>query len=217
MSELIGRELSSMILSYGREVKEIVRGLREGVEFLNTMRSGEAMEVLARSIRADTRADNIRRDIILKVGTSIKEGYIREWVARLIRRLDLVAESSKEAARYLTIIPYLEIPVELRDVVESLSKLAAEGMDLVLDGLEALIEGDEERAAAHASRVEEIEERADDALVNGRRLLIKYGERMRNAALIVLIRDFIESIEKITDYAEDAADYIRTLALRLAA
>jgi len=58
LSELIGRELSSMILSYGREVKEIVRGLREGVEFLNTMRSGEAMEVLARSIRADKEGHN---------------------------------------------------------------------------------------------------------------------------------------------------------------
>ena len=47
-----------------------------------------------------------------------------------------------------------------------------------------------------------------------RKLLLDYGGKVENPALIVLLRDFIEALENIIDFAEDAADYIRILALK---
>ena len=213
--ELLSKELISDIINYARKVRTVVKALRDGIKLLNNVRTGEAIRTLANGIRADTEADNIRRSIILKIGTEVRRGYVREWVARLIRRLDLVAESAKEASRYLTIIPYLEMPDEVRDVVEELSKLAMDSMDLILDGLEALFERDKSRAIGYADKVEEVEELADKVIVNGRKLLVMYGERITNPAIIIMVKDFLESLENITDYAEDAADYIRTLALRM--
>ena len=211
----LSEELVKDIIEYAKKVRTVIKSLREGIKLLNEVRPGEAIKRLADGIKADTEADNMRRSIVLKVSTDVREGYVREWIARLIRRLDLIAESAKEAARYLTIIPYLEIPNEIRNVIEELSKLSMTSIDLVIDGLEALIEGDRTRAIDYANRVEEVEEMADNAIVNGRKLLVMYGERLTNAALVIMVKDFLEALENITDYAEDAGDYIRTLALRM--
>ncbi len=203
------------LLEYAELVRGVVKGLRDGINLLNSMRAGAAMKALAEGIKLDTKADNIRREIILKTSTEVRHGYIREWIATLVRRLDLVSESAKEAARYLTIIPYLEIPIELRDVITELSRLDMESLDTVYMGLKALLEGDLRRAISYANKAEKIEEEGDNVIVHGRKLLLGLGNRVRNPALLIMLRDFMESLESITDYAEDAADYIRTLALRI--
>jgi len=212
---MLSEETIRSIINYARKVRTVVRSLRDGVKLLNSMRMGEAIRILANGIKADTEADNMRRDIIFRIGTEVRVGYVREWVARLIRRLDLVSESAKEASRYLTIIPYLEIPNEVRDVIEELSRLAMDSIDLVIDGLEALMEGDKTRAIRYADKVEEVEELTDNIIVNGRKLLVMYGQKINNPAIIIMVKDFMEALENITDYAEDAADYIRTIALRM--
>ena len=90
-----------------------------------------------------------------------------------------------------------------------------ESLDTVYMGIKALLEGDLGRAISYADKAEKIEEEGDNVIVHGRKLLVGLGNRIRNPALLIMLRDFMESLESITDYAEDAADYIRTLALRL--
>ena len=212
--EQIPSEIINLVLKYSKEVRNLVKCLRIGISMLNQVRVGEALRALSECIRADTRADKIRRDILYKIGTAIKDGNIRESIVRLIRRLDLISEWSKEASRYLTIIPYLEIPVELREKMEELSKYSLESVDVLVNAIEALLEGDMDRANAHASRVEQLEEEADEVDVVARKFLLAMGERISNPALVVMLRDFIESLESIVDYAEDAADYVRALVIR---
>ncbi|MEM2021137.1 MAG: hypothetical protein QXP80_02785, partial [Zestosphaera sp.] len=57
------------------------------------------------------------------------------------------------------------------------------------------------------------EEEADKTLVKGRQLLVKYGVTIKNPAVVLMVDKLIESLEGITDFAEDAGDYLRTLAL----
>ncbi|OYT47687.1 MAG: hypothetical protein B6U85_04675 [Desulfurococcales archaeon ex4484_42] len=207
-------EVRKYIIKYSSQVRDIVKFLREGIVLLNDVRVGEAMDSLAKAVRKDTEADATRREILYKLSTFIKDAAVRESISRLIRRLDLLSESSKEAARYLGIIPYLEIPMEIREKIEELSKLSLEAVDMLNLAIRALMEGDVETATSHANRVEEIEEEADEVNLIARKLLVASAMNIENSAIVVMLRDFIESLEGITDYAEDAADYVRVLALR---
>ncbi len=209
----IGEELSKLILEYAEAVNDIVRELREGISLLGSMRTGEAMESLASAIKADTKADNIRREILLKLRHA-KGGYVRERIAKLVRRLDLVSEQAKEAARDLTIIPYLELPAELKEIVDELSDEAEESAHAMIKSLRALMAEDVKSALKYAHKVEEIEEKADEIFLRGKRLVVKYGTKIKNSAVILMFFNFMQSLENITDYAEDAGDYIRTLAIR---
>ena len=211
---IIPEEITKSLLEYIELVYRITSDLRRGILLLNDIRVGEAMKVLSDGIRTDTRADEIRRRILFRIDEVIEDSNVKEALARLIRRFDLIAEQTKEAARYLTIIPYLEIPFDIRERIEEVSRLAAESIDLLVNAVKALIEGDNKKALSQATKVEELEERGDEVNMVTRRLLLDYGEKAPNPALIVLLRDFIEALENIIDFAEDAADYVRLLALK---
>lgn len=211
---IIPEEITKSLLEYIELVYRITSDLRRGILLLNDVRVGEAMKVLSDGIRTDTRADEIRRRILFRIDEVIEDSNVKEALARLIRRFDLIAEQTKEAARYLTIIPYLEIPFDIRERIEEMSRLAAESIDLLVNAVKALIEGDNKKALSQATKVEELEERGDEVNMVTRRLLLDYGEKAPNPALIVLLRDFIEALENIIDFAEDAADYVRLLALK---
>ncbi len=214
ISKHIPRDFSKLLSEYVVLVNKIVKGLRNSIKLLNEMRVGEALEQISECIKNDTRADNIRRKILYEISSYIEDDDIRESIVRLIRRFDLVAEWSKEASRYLSIIPYLEIPADIRDKIRKLSEYAVEAVDTLVDAVESLLDGDVEVAREHACRVEELEEKADEVNVAARKLLLNYGNSIRNPAFIVMLKDFIESLESIVDYAEDAADYVRALAIR---
>lgn len=211
---MIPEDLTKELLKYIELIGKIVGNLRKGILLLNDLRIGEAMKTLSEGIRTDTKADEVRRNILFKIDEAVKDSDVKEALARLIRRFDLISEQSKEASRYLTIIPYLEIPVRIRERIEEMSRLASESVDLLVNAVKALIEGDDKKALSQAIRVEEIEEKGDEVNMASRKLLLDYGGKVENPALIVLLRDFIEALENIIDFAEDAADYIRILALK---
>ena len=198
----MGEELSRLVLEYAEAVADIVKELRKGIRLLGSMRTGEAMESLASAIKADTKADNMRRGILLKL-TEAKGGYVRERVARLVRRLDLVSEQAKEAARDLTIITYLELPAELKEIVDELSDEAGKSTHTLIKSLSALIKGDTEAALKYANNVADVEEATDEIFLKGKRLVVKYGNKIRNPAVMLMFVNFLESLENITDYAED--------------
>ena len=209
----ISKDFAASIIDYAEEVLGIVQGLRQGINLLNLMNSGEAMRELANAIKSDTKADAMRREILITL-MNVRGGYVRERVARLIRRLDLVSEQAKEAARDLTLIPYLELPSDIKDVIDSLSKDIHESVKALTKSLAALMYGQPDKAVKYSRVVEELEEDADKVFLKGKRLLIKYEGKISNPAVILMLFNFMQSLENVTDYSEDAGDYIRTLAIR---
>ena len=209
----ISEKLATFILDYAEAVLGMVEELKIGIQLLNSMNVGAAMNELANAIRSDTKADDMRRRLLLEL-TTVKGGYIRERIARLLRRLDLVAEQTKEAARDLTLIPYFEIPASLKENIEKLTDDVHESVKTLMKSLEALMSNDIDTAIKCSRKVEDLEEDADRMFLNGKKLLIKHGEKIRNPAVVLMLFNFLQSLENVTDYSEDAGDYIRTLALR---
>ncbi len=208
------KEIAESILEYVKKVRDIVKYLSEGIVLLNQIRVGEALRALSKAIRTDTEADKIRRELFDKLTTLDVEPRVREDIMHLAKRFDVLSEWSKESARHLSIIPYLEIPAELRGRIEEMVKLALESANYLVEATKALIKGDLAKARTHAVKIEHIEEEADEVNVAARKLLVGLGRKIENPAVLIIIKDFIEALENITDTAEDAADCIRILAIR---
>ena len=173
-----------------------------------------AVKLLSASIRTDTEADQLRRQILLEVERRVDDVFLKNYLAKLLRMLDRVSEWIKKVSRYLDIIPYLEIPIELRKSIEELSKLDLKTIESIFNATRALIEEDRDAVFKYALEVEKIEEKADDILHIARKNLVVIESSIRNPALIVMLSGFIEALENVTDYAEDVADILRLIAMK---
>ena len=156
----------------------------------------------------------VQRQILLEVERRVDDAFLKNYLAKLLRMLDRVSEWIKKVSRYLDIIPYLEIPIELRKSIEELSKLDLKTIESIFNATRALIEGDRDAVFKYALEVEKIEEKADDILHIARKNLVVIESSIRNPALIVMLSGFIEALENVTDYAEDVADILRLIAMK---
>ena len=213
--QTIPRELASMIFNYFAKIRDMVRGFMKTLEALNSMDLSNAYRSLEQSIAMDTEADEIRRSILERMGGNSLDAKTRDDVARLLRMMDKSSEWIKEALRYLDVIPYLEIPSEIRRDIEELAKLNLEAVETLGKALSKLMSGEDGDVHKLCVAVERIEEKGDEVVHRVRKNMVKYGAKLASAALTVLLMDFVKSLENALDYAEDVADILRVLALRI--
>ena len=203
-----------MIADYFSKVYEMVEGFMKALNALNVMDVQNAYKYLEDSIRKDTEADEIRRSILEELSKDSVEPQVKDDIARLLRMIDRMSEWIKEALRYLDIVPYLEIPQELRSNIERMAKLNLEAVRTIHEAVDKLVEGRYGEVYELCARVEKIEEEGDEVMHSGRKNLLKYGSKIGNPALVIMLRDFLKSLENSMDYSEDIADMLRVIAVR---
>jgi len=176
-------------------------------------KGGEVAKYFSLVTKHDTEGGRLRKRIIERIGIAEIPSRIRVFLLFLLRRLDGVADFTKGSARFLPIIPFLELPAEIREGIERLSKVNIEAVITLYSSIKMLSEGNYELAIKYSFRVEGLEEEAVKETMRCRRPIMKYGGSVANPGLPINTGDFIESLELISDQAEDAADIIKALAL----
>ena len=129
--------------------------------------------------------------------------------------LDRVAEWAKESIRYLDLIPYLEIPSPIKETIHDMIKTAVKGIEKIIEALELMRKGEYSSIIELCKEVEAVEEKVDELLHNARKSMVVYSNKIQNQAIVMFLKDFIESIETMTDYEEDTADIIKALTIYL--
>ena len=208
------RSVSEGLLEYFDMIESMAKSFKRAINSLNDMDLNNAYKHLDKCIKLDTKADAFRRELMAKIAAEIKDDDLKEDLSKLLRMLDRMSEWIKEASRYLDIIPYLEVPVEIREKIERLSYLDKRAAEELSEAAKALLEGDKKEMNRRVEEVEKIEEEADEINHVAKKTLVSLGYTMTNPALVVMLRDFIEALETATDYAEDVADIIKILSLR---
>lgn len=203
------------VYKYGSMVGDIVKSIANSLTYLDSLRPGEARVEIAKAIDSDTKADRYRRKLIESRITEVRDSIARSYLINILRMLDRVAEWAKESVRYLDLIPYMEIPSTVKLSVQEMVTASVVGMERVIEALNSIRKGDYSSAATICEEVEHIEEKVDEMLHKARKNLIAYSSRIQDHIAAVFLKDFIESIENVTDYEEDAADIIRALAIYL--
>ena len=176
---------------------------------------GAAREAVSNVIEGETNADEIHRDLSLKIAEGAFFGGVREDILDLLEKIDNIADSAKDAARFLAADSLLG--VEARD------RLASKDMQLFLAALKSSVtalttlvkalEDGKKEALAKVQTVEEFEEEADshkDVMIKS---LFSDGAQM-SAVTVIQLRDFIFVADDVADNAEDASDVILVLVAK---
>jgi predicted phosphate transport protein (TIGR00153 family) len=163
--------------------------------------------------RAEEEVDKLRTEVFteLSKGAALVADY-REDLLHLVKRLDTLADHTKDAARCLEMLGDAKIPEELCQKTVYMTEKLMETAQTLRGGIEKISSAPME-AIAEAKKVENIEHDLDQEYLKAKILFVKYGGEI-NCGAMVIFDDLIEFIEHAADMCADTADYIVVLSSR---
>ncbi len=163
--------------------------------------------------KAEEEVDKLRTDVFteLSKGAALVADY-REDLLHLVKRLDTLADHTKDAARCLEMLGEAKMPDELCQKTVLMTGMLVETAQALRGGIEKISSNPAE-AIAEAAKVQSIEHELDEEYLRTKALFVKYGEKV-NCGAMVIFDDLIEFIEHASDMCADTADYIVILANR---
>jgi predicted phosphate transport protein (TIGR00153 family) len=163
--------------------------------------------------KVEEEVDKLRTAVFteLSKGAALVADY-REDLLHLVKRLDTLADHTKDAARCLEMLSGAEIPDELCEKTVFMTKKLVETAQTLRGGIEKISSNPPE-AIAEAKKVEKIEHEIDEEYLKAKALFVKYSDKV-NCGAMVIFDDLIEFIEHAADMCADTADYIVVLSSR---
>jgi len=160
----------------------------------------------------ERKADEIKREIMLRLSIGVLEAPDRADFLRLTELVDDVAGYVVGAGRRLTLLNPKDFPKQIREHFALFSKGVTKIADLVKQAIEALRINVEE-ALRIVEEIEKLETDMDDRYHEISGEIIKLSDELSTPTLLT-VRDFINLIEFAIDTAEDAGDHIRMIAVK---
>ena len=163
--------------------------------------------------KAEEEVDALRTDVFMELskGAALVADY-REDLLHLVKRLDTLADHTKDAARCLEMLGETAVPQELGDKTVFMTGKLVETAMTLRNSIEKISSAPSE-AIKEAKKVGEIEHAIDEEYLKAKGLFVKYGVEM-NCGAMVIFDDLIEFIEQAADMCADTADYILVLSSR---
>lgn len=192
---------------------ETVTWLHKATQSFSKKNPKEAKEYIEILYKTEEGVDQLRADVFMELskGISLVADY-REDLLHVVKRADMLADHTKDAARCLEMLSEADIPEELLDkTVLMTGKLV--DITQILRGCIEKISSNPQGAMNDAKEVEEIEHTIDIEYFKTKSLFVKYGSSMNRGA-VVIFDDLVEFIEQAADNCADTADYIRILSSR---
>jgi len=192
---------------------DTVTWLHKAMKSFSEKKYKEAQNYIENLYKAEEEVDKLRTDVFkeLSKGAALVADY-REDLLHLVKRLDTLADHTKDAARCLEMLGETEIPDELcKKTVFMTSKLVETAQ--TLRGSIEKISTNPLEAIEEAKKVEDIEHDLDSEYLKAKSLFVKYGTEI-NCGAMVIFDDLIEFIEHAADMCADTADYIAVLSSR---
>jgi predicted phosphate transport protein (TIGR00153 family) len=171
----------------------------------------ETKASIDRVISAEKEADRLRRVVMTELSGGELPPTDREDLMHLIKRIDMVADWSRESTRILGATPMKDVPDSLKMSAVEMIEGVRECATALRKCINRMAEKPEEALKA-ADEVERLEEKVDDLFENARRLLAKEEKFKVGAA--ILMNELLDAIEMAADMCEDACDQVRIIIVR---
>jgi predicted phosphate transport protein (TIGR00153 family) len=173
----------------------------------------ESSKYIENLYKAEEEVDALRTDVFMELskGAALVADY-REDLLHLVKRLDTLADHTKDAARCLEMLAEAEIPQELCEKTVFMTLKLVETAQTLRGSIEKISFNPAE-AIEQAKKVGEIEHELDIEYLKAKSLFVKYGAQV-NCGAMVIFDDLIEFIEHAADMCADTADYILVLSSR---
>jgi len=192
---------------------DTVTWLHKAVKSFSERNIEESKKYIENLYKAEEEVDKLRTDVFMELskGAALVADY-REDLLHLVKRLDTLADHTKDAARCLEMLGEAEIPQELCEKTVFMASKLVETAQTLRSSIEKISSNPAE-AIEQAKKVEEIEHAIDDEYLKTKSLFVKYGAEINSGAMVIF-DDLIEFIEHAADMCADTADYILVLSSR---
>lgn len=171
----------------------------------------ERQSCIKRVTNGEKEADRLRRKVMDDVSKGELSPIDRADLMELVKRVDMVADWSRESTRVLTAISMEQVSTALKDVFMEMIRNVKDCAISLQKCVNKMMTKPEEALQA-ADTVERKEEKVDDIHEKARILLGK--EDLPTAGVAVLVSQLFEAIEMIADSCEDACDQVRVIMVR---
>ncbi len=202
------QEHSEKVLQVADEFLKVVDASIEG-------RQQDLEEAFKREQLREREGDMLRRKIMEELAKGQLAPEEREYIMRLARQMDLVADYAHGASRILTFLPLKntddvlkqqirEMCIKTRDCVASLNSCVKE-----------LVEKNIEGASHYADMVENLEEDVDQFHMKTRETVLGEFYSKVDPRIVAFLSEFFEAVEETSDRCEDCTDQIKVLIIYL--
>jgi predicted phosphate transport protein (TIGR00153 family) len=192
---------------------DTVTWLHKAMKSFSEGKYEESRNYVENLYKAEEEVDKLRTDVFkeLSKGAALVADY-REDLLHLVKRLDTLADHTKDAARCLEMLAGTEIPEELCEKTVLMTSKLVETAQTLRNSIEKISTNPPE-AIEEAKKVENLEHDLDAEYLKAKTLFVKYGAKV-NCGAMVIFDDLIEFIEHAADMCADTADYIVVLSSR---
>jgi len=157
--------------------------------------------------------DVLRKSIIMELAKANLPTYERTSLMRLVRQIDWISDWALESTNILMQFPFSRLPETLRTLVMRMSKVVKDCAVNVADCIDKLTRKQIQACLDAADRVERFEEEVDDLHRTARGEVNKLNDPNLGMGSIVLLAQFLEALENVSDRCEDACDQARVIAV----
>jgi len=189
----------------------IVEDLGRAVNAAVKKNSEEMRKCVERITSGEKEADALRRRFMDELSRGELSPTDREDLMHLMKRVDMVADWSRESTRLLNVLPMEGVPESLQSACVRMVEGDKECAVALRKCIEKMMDNPQEALKA-ADEVERKEEMVDEMHEDSRRLLVK--EETLRAGVAVLIGQLLDSLETVADSCEDACDQVRVIIVR---
>ncbi|MCM8783969.1 MAG: DUF47 family protein [Candidatus Omnitrophica bacterium] len=210
----LGMKQEALVLEDARKHVEVtsqtVEWFREAIlSFIkgDLENKGKAIEKVR---ECEREADALRSKMIDRLSEGVLVPPDREDLMHFVKSLDRIADWTNGAARLLDFIEE-KLPENILKEISQATEIIFSSISKLKEGIESLMKNDLKQAIRDCNEVELYETKADDQ----KKVLIGAIIKAKLAAsTLLLVYQLAEYMEGVTDKIEDAADFIKVLAIK---
>lgn len=206
-------EEQSILQDAQKHVEETYQTVAHFADAVKAFTGGDlnAKAVAIENVReSEHKADVLRSKMIKELSESLLLPPDREDLMHFVKTLDKIADWTNGAARLLGFIEQ-RLPADILTNISTATELIFASITKLREAIQALTKSDLKKALADCEEVDRLEHDADDQ----KKLLIEaiIHEKLDPTSLL-LSYQLAEYLEGVTDKVEDAADFIKVLAVK---
>ena len=188
-----------------------VEDLERAVKAAVSSNEKEEKAAINRVTNAEKEADRLRRVVMTELARGELPPTDREDLMHLMKRVDMIADWSREATRILDATPIQDVPEILTKAGVQMAEGVRDCVAALRKTINSMMEKPEDALKA-ADEVERLEEKVDDFFEEARRLLTM--EDKLKVGVAIMMNELFEAIEQAADACEDACDQVRVIIVR---
>jgi len=170
---------------------------------------GEMESLMEKLFKAEEDADALRREVETELAKGILPPLSREDLMRLMERMDMVADSAKDATRILSIIYADELTKGFKMVFMRLVNEDDKCVRALQDAVEALLRNYKD-VLNKCYEVQRLEEEIDTIYIEALKVARDSNMKIQTS---LLVTELLRFLEMEADACEDTSDLIRIITI----